>query len=171
VLKKVEPHGVTLERMQREPVKNPLADEVLFAGRTFQTPSTRFELIADTPVVSNAGPDAEYPLHFLSLSSKGAQSSQWTDARAKASGTITVHPDTASAAGLAAGDDAVVESRVGAIRARVITDPTQRRDTAVMPKGGWYDEGRCANTLVEARLSDIGEGGALYDTPVRIRKP
>jgi len=40
---------------------------------------------------------------------------------------------------------------------------------ALIPKGGHRRDGRCANALVAARLTDIGEGGALYDEGVRLR--
>jgi len=47
-------------------------------------------------------------------------------------------------------------------------DPRQRRDVALVPKGGHRSAGRCANTLIAARLTDLGEGGALYDEGVRL---
>jgi len=36
------------------------------------------------------------------------------------------------------------------------------------PKGGHLRDGRCANALLTARTTDLGEGGALYDERVRI---
>jgi hypothetical protein len=51
---------------------------------------------------------------------------------------------------------------------RLKHDPRQRRDCVIVPKGGHYGAGRCANVLVPARLTDIGEGGALYDACVRV---
>ena len=47
-------------------------------------------------------------------------------------------------------------------------DPRQRRDVALAAKGGHLRDGRCMNVLIAARTTDIGEGGALYDEPVRL---
>ena len=51
---------------------------------------------------------------------------------------------------------------------RVAHDPHQRRDIALTPKGGHLRDGRAANALIRARLTDLGEGGALYDERVRL---
>jgi hypothetical protein len=51
---------------------------------------------------------------------------------------------------------------------RVKHDANQRRDVALVPKGGHLSAGRCANLLVRARTTDAGEGGALYDERVRL---
>jgi hypothetical protein len=51
---------------------------------------------------------------------------------------------------------------------RIKHDPKQRRDTALIPKGGHLRAGQCANALVRAAITDYGEGGALYDEQVRI---
>jgi hypothetical protein len=48
-------------------------------------------------------------------------------------------------------------------------DPRQRQDVALVPKGGHLRDGRCPNALIAAKLTDAGEGGALYDEPVRLR--
>jgi hypothetical protein len=47
-------------------------------------------------------------------------------------------------------------------------DPRQRRDVALVPKGGHLRDGSCANALVAAELTDLGEGGALDDELVRL---
>ena len=39
----------------------------------------------------------------------------------------------------------------------------------VVAKGGSLARGRCANALTSARLTDDGEGAALYEEPVRLR--
>jgi hypothetical protein len=40
----------------------------------------------------------------------------------------------------------------------------------IVPKGGNYDRGNCANVLVRARLTDAGEGAAYLDCRVRFAK-
>ena len=51
---------------------------------------------------------------------------------------------------------------------RLRHDAQQRRDVAIIPKGGHYRDGRCANALLRARTTDLGEGAALYDERVRL---
>src|SRR5205085_651688 len=80
---------------------------------------------------------------------------------------VTVHPDAAP--GFADGALATLESRAGALTVCVRHDARQRRDVALIPKGGHLAAGRCANVLIRARLTDMGEGGALYDERVRLR--
>ena len=61
-----------------------------------------------------------------------------------------------------------LQSALGELPVRVRCDPAQRRDVALVPKGGHLRDGRCANTLLRARTTDLGEGGALYDEGVRL---
>jgi anaerobic selenocysteine-containing dehydrogenase len=157
--------GVTVEALEAGPMKNPLAAEVLFSDGRVPTPTGRVNLITEAPVVP-ARP-AEFPLALLSLSTDRAQSSQWS-ARLTGPAVCTVHPDVAAAAGLADGALGRLQSARGAMAVRVRCDPAQRRDVALVPKGGHLRDGRCANALLRARVTDMGEGGALYDEGVRL---
>jgi hypothetical protein len=80
---------------------------------------------------------------------------------------VTVHPDAAE--GIANGEACLLESSMGSIRVRVRYDDRQRRDVAILPKGGHLASGSAANAITRAALTDLGEGGALYDEPVRLR--
>ncbi|HEX7836940.1 MAG TPA: molybdopterin dinucleotide binding domain-containing protein, partial [Kofleriaceae bacterium] len=111
-----------------------------------------------------AVPSAEFPLVLMSVSTEKAQASQWARPL-EGPLEVTVHPD--AAAGVADGGLARLESAIGAIAVRVRHDPAQRRDVALVPKGGRFRAGLCANTLIRARLSDHGEGAAL-DELVRL---
>jgi anaerobic selenocysteine-containing dehydrogenase len=79
---------------------------------------------------------------------------------------VTVHPDAAG--GLPDGSVCRLESRIGSMTVRIRYDGQQRRDVAILPKGGHYGDGRCANALLRARTTDLGEGAALYDERVRL---
>ena len=101
----------------------------------------------------------------MALSTDKAQSSQWSK-KPDGPAEVTVHPD--AAAGIADGALARLESAHGSLLVRVRHDPQQRRDVALAAKGGHLGDGRCMNALIAARTTDIGEGGALYDEPVRL---
>lgn len=164
-LRPVSDQGASLETLQQGTVRNPQANTVLFANRKFPTPTGRINLIREVdPSPPRATPDR--PLLLMAVSTEKAQGSQ-TPAQSGPA-TVTVHPE--SAAGLADGDLARLESELGFLEVRVRWDDRQRRDVALMEKGGWLQAGRCANLLVPARTTDMGEGAVYYDTPVRLGK-
>lgn len=162
---KLAPFGITLETLEREAVRNPLAPQVLFADRKFSTPSGRVNLITEAPGERADDGGGEFPLLLMALSTERSQSSQWVR-RPEGPAVVTVHPD--AAAGIPDGGAGRLESRLGAMVVRVRHDPAQRRDVALVPKGGHLRDGRCANALIRARTTDIGEGGALYEERVRL---
>ncbi|MBM4358534.1 MAG: molybdopterin-dependent oxidoreductase [Deltaproteobacteria bacterium] len=160
----LEHAGVDLERLEAGVVRNPLAPQVLFEGRRFPTASGKVQLLRG-PLPDAPRVDLDYPMLLTSVSTPRSQSSQWAKAPPNPI-EVTVHP--ASADGLAHGDVAWLESRQGRLRVRVVHDARQRRDVALIPKGGHYRDGSAANAITRARLTDLGEGGALYDEPVRL---
>ncbi len=168
VLRRVEPLGASLEALERGAVRNPLAPRVLFADRRFPTATGRVNLIHEVDP-EPPRPTAERPLLLMALSTEKAQASQWSVERDDGPATLTVHPGAAS--GLREGQTARLESQLGSIPVRLVFDERQRRDVALMAKGGWYREGRCANALVAARTTDAGGGAVYYDTPVRLMEP
>jgi anaerobic selenocysteine-containing dehydrogenase len=159
-------HGITVDTLDRGAVKNPLAKKVLYEGRKFKTQSGRMNLMTSPPPAEAlAGARTDYPLWLMSLSTADSQSSQWTQ-KPEGPLVVTVHPD--AAAGIADGGFARLESPIGALDVRVAYDEKQRRDVAIVPKGGHLRDGRCPNVLVRAATTDIGEGAALYDERVRL---
>ncbi len=161
------PHGVTLDELERAPRRSPVAPRVVFSGRRFATPSGKVNLLHEAPPAPAPAP-ALRPLWLMALSTERSQSSQWARPEAGPA-TVTVHPD--SAAGVPDGGLARLESAHGSLVVRVAHDADQRRDVALMPKGGHLRDGRCPNALIAARTTDLGEGGALYDEPVRLLAP
>ena len=160
---KLEDAGVALETLEAGPIRNPFAPRVLFADRRFPTPTGRVRLMTDPP--PEEPPDPGYPLVLLSLSTERSQSSQWS-ARLEGPAVATVHPEACG--GLPDGAICRIESPLSSMRVRLRHDAKQRRDVVIVPKGGHLRDGRCANVLVRARLTDAGEGGALYDQRVRL---
>ena len=160
---KLEPHGITLETLEAAPIRNPLPPKVLFADRKFSTKTGRVNLMTQAPPSGVPAPD--YPLFLMSLSTERAQSSQWA-AREEGPATVTVHP--MAACGIGDGEICRLESRIASMTVRLRHDSKQRPDVALVPKGGHLRDGRCANALLRARTTDLGEGGALYDEHVRL---
>ena len=157
-------HGVTLARLGEGALRNPLAARVLFEGRRFATEDGKAQLMAAAPPDPAALAD-DYPMLLMSLSTPKSQSSQWAKQPPQLTEAI-VHPD--ASAGIADGAIATLRSAIGSMTVRVRHDPKQRRDVAIVPKGGHFRDGCCANALTRAALTDLGGGGALYDEPVRL---
>lgn len=180
--------GVDLERLEAGVVRNPLAAEVVFPEGRVHTPDGRARL----PTRPGPAPAADpiFPLQLMALSHDLWQSSQgaappqptlpagvtsgqgvaWTAAD-KGGGPedlaeVRVHPEAAG--DVADGAVARLRSVVGELLVRVRHDPRQRRDVVLMAKGGGWRRGWCANALVEARVTDAGEGGVLYEQGVRL---
>jgi anaerobic selenocysteine-containing dehydrogenase len=162
LLSRVEAAGVTLEQLERSSVRNPFAEKVLFGDRKFPTASGKVNLVHELPPVPPEEPG--FPLWLFSNSTKKSQSSQWAAPEPEML-TATCHP--AAANGFADGAVVRVESALGSIRVRLKHDASQRRDVMIVPKGGNYDRGNCANALIKARTTDAGEGAAYQDCRVR----
>jgi anaerobic selenocysteine-containing dehydrogenase len=161
----VADRGASLEELQRGAVRNPLSPPILFADRKFPTESGKVNLVHE---IDPEPPrtTAERPMLLAALANRKSQASQWARKQEQGPATVTVHP--AAANGLRPGDRARLESELGSIEVRVQHDDRQRRDVALMQKGGWLGHGRCANALVRAKATDAGGGAAYYDTPVRL---
>jgi hypothetical protein len=112
-----------------------------------------------------ADPGGEYPLYLMSLSTDKSQSSQWAKPP-EGPALLTLHPDAAR--GVPDSGLARIESVIGSLVVRVKHDARQRPDVALMAKGGLQSKGQNANSLIRARTTDAGEGGALYDERVRV---
>jgi anaerobic selenocysteine-containing dehydrogenase len=157
--------GFTVQDLEEKgPQRSALSAKVLYADRKFATPSGKVNLMTGAP--ERARVTEVYPLYLMALSTDKAQSSQWSKGPPPGPPLVTVHPD--SAAGIPDGAVARLESAVGAMTVRVKHDQRQRRDVALMAKGGHLRTGSSANLLSRARATDIGGGGALYDEPGRL---
>ncbi len=161
--KKLLPHGVTLEALEARPMRNPIPPKILFADRKFPTATGRVNLLTEAPPVE--GPSPNYPLFLMSLSTEKAQSSQWSVPLEEFAVAI-VHPEVAG--GIPDGELCRLESCISSMIVKLRYDPSQRRDVLLMPKGGHLHRGLCANALLRARTTDMGEGAALYDERVRL---
>jgi len=161
---KLAAHGATLETLERGAYKNPFARRVLFEDRKFPTRSGKVNLIHEAPPPIAAAP-ADYPLVLLALSTPESQSSQWVG-EAPSPPPLTVHPSAAP--NFSDGELCAIESPLGRMAVKLVFDPAQRSDLALLPKGGPRSSAACANSLIHARVTDLGEGGALYEECVRI---
>jgi anaerobic selenocysteine-containing dehydrogenase len=164
-LQRTAERGVGLEELEQGFRRNPLRDKVMFADRKFPTASGKANLIREAPVELPAI-DAQRPMVLMALSTDKSQGSQWPDGAQQGPALCTVHPQAAN--GFADGDEALLESEIDSIRVKLRFDANQRRDVALLDKGGWHQRGRSATALISAAVTDAGGGARYYDTPVRL---
>lgn len=163
--------GITLDSIREEiqskgAVLNPVAPRVVFEDRKFPTTTGKVNLITEfTPLPSN-NDVAKYPLRLTAISTENSQSSQWEPGAQVGLAELTIHPSAAN--GHAEGNTVTIESPLDSLQVKLKFDARQRSDIALMPKGGWLSKDRCANILIEAELTDAGEGACYYDTGIRI---
>ncbi|MCR9244242.1 MAG: molybdopterin-dependent oxidoreductase [bacterium] len=156
---------------QAAAVRSPVADKQLFESGKVQTPNGKVQLItAMSPepevTATAAQPGASEPLWLFSNSTEKSQASQWAGKGLGSRTWVAVHP--AAVPGFDDGAVVRVESPTGTIEAELRLDERQRRDTAIMPKGGHHCAGQSANALIAARATDLGLGAAYLDCLVRI---
>lgn len=164
VAPRLGPHGVDLAALEAGYVRNPLPAQVLFADRKFKTKSGKVNLLTQAPEAPPPAP-SDRPLFLMSLSTEKSQSAQWAKPPVGLP-LATIHPEAAP--GIGDGAEARLVSSIGALKVQVRHDERQRRDVVLLPKGGHFRSGRSANALIQARTTDLGEGGALYDERVRL---
>jgi anaerobic selenocysteine-containing dehydrogenase len=164
LLRKVAPHGIDAERLRAGAVRSPLAPRLRFAANRFDTADRRANLPRQAPALP-APPDREFPLRLMAVSTAKSQSSQWSKPPPSPA-EVRVHPE--SAAGFRDGAAVWIESALGRLAVVVRHDAAIHREVAFMAKGGHLRRGDCANALIRAALTDLGEGAALYDEPVRL---
>ena len=158
--------GFTVAQLESDGAqRSALSAKVLFSDRKFPTKTGRVNLVTSAPARSQVSP--EFPLYLMALSTEKSQNSQWSKGQPAGPAVVTVHPDAAH--GLADGSFARLESAVGSLPIKVRHDSRQRRDVALLAKGGHLRDNRNANVLARARATDLGGGGALYDEPVRLK--
>jgi anaerobic selenocysteine-containing dehydrogenase len=172
VLADVAGQGASLDSLrQHGALRSPVADQLLFRDGRVHTANGRVQLIHDAPpepeiAAPPARPGASALLWLFSNSTEKSQASQWAGKGLGERTWCVVHPDAVP--GLADGARVRIESATGSLAAELRLDAAQRRDVAIVPKGGHFDRGHSANALIAARATDLGLGAAYLDCLVRI---
>jgi len=157
--------AVPLDRLEQQPLRNPMAPRVAFEGRRFPTASGRINLLSSMDIAETPA-SPRFPLRLMAVSTARSQCSQWSPSEPETELTARVHPDCCGR--IADGALAMLSSELGVMRVRLSRDDSVRRGLVVVPKGGSPSLGRGANALTASRLTDLGEGAALYEEPVRL---
>lgn len=170
MMTRLEAAGMRLEDLRAGARQNPFARQVLFAEGKVRTPNGRVQLLQPGNLEllqeMDAGDGEDRGLWLFSNSTEKSQASQWAGKGLGEHTWVCAHPDAVP--GLAEGDLVRVRSASGSLQARLTLDDKQRKDLAIMPKGGHFDTGQSANALIAAAPTDIGLGAAYLDCRVQI---
>ena len=129
-------------------------------------PSQKFEFLRAWG--EDFRPTVDYPLYLISGKTSTRLNSQVIDGERDRLPLVWAHPEVLAAAGLSAGEEALVESPYGHMRVRVHADAQQRRDTLFTTQGNWLAAGGTPNQLTGNVISHDGQLGAYNQVSVRL---
>lgn len=168
LLAPLEAHGISREALSRAPALNPLAPHVAFADRRFATPSGKYEFIRSFNRSIEEGDQKS--LRLMATKTLKMVNAQINDSDLIGEPVVRVHPDTARDQGIGNGDEVVVESSVGSVKARLASDPAVRRDLLLFNPAAWRGDLQGVNQLREAAVCDMGDAAAMHETRVTVRQ-
>lgn len=160
--------GGSLEQLRHTPFRMP-EPMAPYLDKQFQTPSGKFEFMTefDSQVLENL--DENYPYTLLSVAATGTICSERTLADHSPLPEVILHPDQAMGHKIQSGDEIVVSSPAGEIRAILKTDATVRQDCLISERGGWIKAGHGLNRLTLDMASTVGDGTPYYQTRVTVK--
>ena len=144
------------------------APMVPYEACQFPTPTGKFRFMTEFDTRHMTPKEHPYPYHLLSVSSHETIGSERTLFNHSKLPEIRLHPAEGEKKGLKDGDTVEIYSVVGKIKAVLILDPLQRRDTVATHRGGWIKAGHGINQLTLDLTSKVGFGTAYYETRVDI---
>jgi formate dehydrogenase alpha subunit len=171
--------GITHKRLQGIGLQWPCPDEhhpgtPYLYPEQFNRPGGRGKFHPVTFIPPQELPDEQYPL----ILTTGRMLQHWhTGTMTRKSsvlhdlvphGALEIHPDDAAAAGLSAGETALVESRRGAISVPVAVTEKVRRGTVFM---AFHFHEHPANALTIAALDPLAKIPEFKACAVQVRKP
>lgn len=116
--------------------------------------------------------DARFPLALISPATDRTISSTLGELH-RAQVPLELHPDDATARGIADGEAVRVFNAQGEVRCRARVSSAMRPGVVLLPKGLWAhntESGTTANALAPDTLSDLGGGACFNDARVEVSK-
>ncbi|MGF7119480.1 molybdopterin-dependent oxidoreductase [Methanobacterium oryzae] len=162
-------HGISLEELQKSPIRVPSAPKTPYKNRKFKTSSGKFEFIKEFEYNDNF--NNEFSLRLLSIMPK-----KWIlsgipqNEHKKGILEIQVHPDILKEMDINSGDKSLLESSVGRLIVKVIENKEIRKDYVLTQNGGWIKYNKCVNILTKDMISELGNGTPYNETFVRLSK-
>jgi len=165
----LEKHGVTLEKLQQGPLKNPAAVQTAWADGKFYTESGKYEFITGYDYQPEpAGED--YPFRLISTKTKKILNTEALIKDLPELPRVLMHPEVLEKLGISEDQEVRVVSSVDAIQALAAPDDTLRRDVVFVTPTVWQNDGGGVNRLRNDTMSNLGPTSAMLETMVRVEK-
>jgi len=131
-------------------------------------PDGRFRLL--TEVHAEPDPDPDYPLRLLSLVRRSSTHSQILPEDHGRLPQLWANPESAAVRGLQEQSSVWLVSELGRMEVELCFDRSLHPEAVVCRRGDWRRLGGGVNRLIQARLTDLGDGAAYYSQRVRLEK-
>jgi len=157
---------VTLEELRERDFAPAKRAAVAFADLRFAHPDGKYHL--PTALHDEPAPVPEYPLRLLTLVRKEAIHSQLTLEQHDPVPRVWVSPQNPLLPSLDPERAVFLVSPLGRLQVALNLDPLLQPEVVVYRRGDWMKYGGGINRLIEAGLTDIGEGAPYYRQYVRL---
>ncbi|TFG37698.1 MAG: molybdopterin oxidoreductase, partial [Syntrophobacterales bacterium] len=114
------------------------------------------------------GPTPEFPLRLLTLIRRDAIHSQISSKKQMRLPTVWIAPDSPALKDVDLGEDVYLVSPLARLRVEVKALPGLHGEAVIYRRGDWIKHGGGVNRLVDAVLTDVGDGASFYSQCVRV---
>ena len=166
---KLEKSGITLEKLQEGPIRNPAAVQTVWTDKKFPTKSGKYQFI-DEYGYRPEDVDQEYPYRLVSPKTTRHLNTQSLMKDLPEFPDVRMHSELMGKLGLGENEKVRVVSSVDAIEALAVSDDTQRRDLVFVTPTIWQNDRGGVNTIRNDTMSNLGPTSAMLETTVRVEK-
>ena len=139
---------------------------LVYEGLRFDHPDGLYRFPAD--LHDELQPPSDYPLRLLSLVRRDAIHSQIAPEEQTGLPKVWIASDNPVFETVDPGKDVFLVSPLGRLQVQLETLPGLHRETVIYRRGDWIQCGGGVNQLIEARLTDMGNGSSYYSQYVRL---
>jgi len=168
ILRPLLEKGVAWDDLWRGPVRIPDTPLVPWADRRFDTPSGRFQLLAEVTACEDCRQGTRYPYHFLTVGGAAHLCSERVPGDHGGPVVVSMATEEAVRLGLADGGPARLVSPLGRLAVTVRHDAALRPDVVACERGGWIKAGQGVNLLIPDMVSAVGQGTPYYEARVDV---
>jgi anaerobic selenocysteine-containing dehydrogenase len=158
--------GTTLEELKEKKFVKAARPYLAYEGMNFDHPDGRYRfpdvLHPETP------PPPEYPGHLLSLIRRDAIHSQIAGYTERHLPKVWVAVDSNVIRNIDLEKDVYLASPLGRLKVRVEKMDGVHPDVIIYRRGDWLKHGGGVNQLIEAGVTDMGQGTSYYSQCVRL---
>lgn len=139
---------------------------IVYEGLCFDHPDGLYRFPSE--LHDEPEPPSDYPLRLLSLIRRDVIHSQITPEKQAGLPKVWIAPDSAVFKSVDQKKDVFLVSPLGRLQVQLETLSGLHPETVIYRRGDWIKCGGGVNRLIEARLTDMGNGSSYYSQYVRL---